>query len=330
MEALVSTKMTTPTFLHPILSKSSHSSNHRFKCFIGRHGHLLSRTISPGHLSLYCRRSRRNSVSVQAVKKKKNDNKNPNKKLDSHSFFPKPDEVTGPFPEAILLRERTVEEDGKLLPEFADAEEREMFEYLTLELESKLNVERMRHYEIVYLIHQDRIDEVDSVNSKVQDFLREKKGKVWRFNDWGLRRLAYKIKKTTHAHYILMNFELEAKWINDFKNMLEKDERVIRYLVIKRKKAITEVCPPPPEYHTLMAEMDDEYLYDDDDDDDEEEDDDDEAYVDEEEEDRDDDDDDEPSDGIILVNGYEHDEEFESYQRAVETKKDQRTVKPRK
>lgn len=87
--------------------------------------------------------------------------------------------------------------------------------------------------------------------------MREKKGKVWRFSDWGLRRLAYKIQKAKNAQYILMNFELDAKHINEFKTMLDKDERVIRHLVIKRDEAITEDCPPPPEFHTLRAGTDD-------------------------------------------------------------------------
>lgn len=92
----------------------------------------------------------------------------------------------------------------------------------------------------------------------VADFLREKRGKVWRLNDWGLRRLTYKIKKATNAYYVLMNFELDTKWINDFKSLLDKDERVIRHLVMKRDEAETEDCPPPPEFHTLQAGMDDE------------------------------------------------------------------------
>ena len=123
----------------------------------------------------------------------------------------------------------------------------------------------------------------------VADFLREKKGKIWRVSDWGMRRLAYKIQKAKNAHYILMNFELEAKWINDFKSMLDKDERVIRHLVIKRDEAITEDCPPPPEFHTLRGDMDDY---------DEEEDD-----IDYDEEDEDDDDDDDEIDG--------HEDDFE-------------------
>lgn len=103
------------------------------------------------------------------------------------------------------------------------------------------------------------------------EFLEEKKGKIWRFNDWGMRRLAYKIQKAKNAHYILMNFEVEAKWINDFKSMLDKDERVIRHLVMKQDKAETRDCPPPPEFHSLRSDMTDDADEDDEEYDDEEE-----------------------------------------------------------
>lgn len=223
-------------------------------------------------------------------------------KQDSHSFVPKPDEATGPFPEAVLLKPKKVEKDGEFLPEFADADEEKIYEVLKLQLENDLQVERLRHYEVVYLIHEKYEEEVEKVNEKVKDFLREKRGKIWRLNDWGMRRLAYKIQKAKNAHYILMNFEMEAKWINDFKTMLDKDERVIRHLVMKRDEAITEDCPPPPEFHTLRAAIDD----------DEEED------LDYEYEDYDEDWDgedeigafsNEEEDGIIFVNSDEEDED---------------------
>lgn len=58
-----------------------------------------------------------------------------------------------------------------------------------------------------------------------------------------------------------MNFEIESRYINDFKTLLDKDERIIRHLVMKQDEAITEDCPPPPEFHTLRAQQyfDDEY-----------------------------------------------------------------------
>ncbi|KAK8661856.1 hypothetical protein V6N13_091446 [Hibiscus sabdariffa] len=239
---------------------------------------------------------RRKLLIVESKKNTSNDND----KQDTHSFIPKQDETTGFFPEAVLLKEKKVQEDGRLLPEFADEEEQELYESLNLQLQSALNVERLRHYEVVYLIHEKHDEEVEKVNEKVQDFLREKKGRVWRLNDWGLRRLAYKIKKAKNAHYILMNFELEARWINDFKTMLDQDERVIRHLVIKRDEAVTEDCPPPPEWHTLRAGGDDE-------DEDEDEDYDDEYEVEDDDEDLEEDWDEEDDDDAIIA---EEDDSF--------------------
>lgn len=106
-----------------------------------------------------------------------------------------------------------------------------------------------------------------------------------------MRRLAYKIQKASRAHYILMNFEVGAKWINDFKSMLDKDERVIRHLVMKRDKAETEDCPPPPEFHSQHAGTDDENEEDVDDYDD------DDVWEGEDDMEHDDD-----TDGVIIVN----------------------------
>ncbi|CAE5967587.1 unnamed protein product [Arabidopsis arenosa] len=220
--------------------------------------------INPSRVCLNPSLGRRGSKPlplVAAAKKKKS------KKDDNHSFSARPEEATGPFPESILLKEKKIDEEGDLLPEFADAEEKELYEFLDLQLQSDLNEERMRHYEVVYLIHEKHAEEVEGINQKVQDFLKEKKGKVWRFSDWGMRRLAYKIQKAENAHYILMNFEIEAKYLNEFKGLLDSDERVIRHLVMKRDEAITEDCPPPPEFHSVRAG--DEY-YDDDEEEEEE------------------------------------------------------------
>ncbi|KAL8244455.1 hypothetical protein R6Q59_010713 [Mikania micrantha] len=244
-----------------ILSSSSPSSS---SSSIGRF--IDSNSPSRNGFALSFPFSSQLTLRKSVVMGAKKNNDSDKKKQDRHSFVPRPDETTGIFPESVLLKQKVVQEDGKLLPEFADAEEQELYEALNLLLESDLDAEQNRHYEVVYLIHENYEEEVEKVNLKIQEFLNEKKGRVHRFSDWGLRRLAYKIQKAKNAHYILMNFEIEAKWINEFKTMLDKDERIIRHLVMKQDTAITEECIPPPEFHTLRADMDDN---DDDDDDDE-------------------------------------------------------------
>ncbi|RDX75068.1 rpsF [Mucuna pruriens] len=253
-QSLLQCSSPTPSYLLPKLSKTTMMTTNCVSFNFTHNPCLIFANCYPSSFSLplSVQNKPRKAASSLIVSARKKD-----KKEDAHYAVPKPDEGTSFFPEAVLLKKRTVEEDGRLLPEFEDADERQLFESLMLELDSDMNVEILRHYEVVYLIHEKHEDEVAAVNQKVQDFLREKKGQVWRLNDWGMRRLAYKIKKANNAHYMLMNFELDAKYINDFKTLLDQDERVIRHLVIKRDEAITKDCPPPPEFHTLRANADD-------------------------------------------------------------------------
>ncbi|MCO5557347.1 hypothetical protein L7F22_010910 [Adiantum nelumboides] len=123
-----------------------------------------------------------------------------------------------------------------------------------------------RHYEVVLLVHEDHVNQLQDIIQKVKDFIEEKKGKIHRLNDWGIRKLAYKIKKARRANYILMNIQIDAQEIEEFKFLLDKDERVIRHLVITMKKAETVETVPPPEYTTIRDEED---LVDEDDDEEE-------------------------------------------------------------
>ncbi|KAF2310310.1 hypothetical protein GH714_007692 [Hevea brasiliensis] len=151
---------TTATYPNPKQFHGRGLSWYRNTSFNFPNGYCSAELFTSRKLSFGLRRY----VTVGA--KRKN-----NKKEDTHSFVPKPDEATGPFPEAVLLKEKKVQEDGKLLPEFADVEEQKLYEFLNLELESQLKVERMRHYEVVYLIHEKHAEEVGSVNEKVQEYL---------------------------------------------------------------------------------------------------------------------------------------------------------------
>ncbi len=94
---------------------------------------------------------------------------------------------------------------------------------------------------------------------------------MWRLNDWGLRRLAYKIKKASKANYLLMNIEISSQAINELNTLLEKDERVIRHMCITQKEAITAASEPPPDYFPEESEAGDDDDYDSEDEEEEEE-----------------------------------------------------------
>lgn len=59
-------------------------------------------------------------------------------RVDMHSFAPKAGESAELFPEAVLLRKKMVREDGQVSPEFADANEEKLYDFLNIQLKSDM------------------------------------------------------------------------------------------------------------------------------------------------------------------------------------------------
>ncbi|MBL4794589.1 MAG: 30S ribosomal protein S6 [Pseudomonadales bacterium] len=101
----------------------------------------------------------------------------------------------------------------------------------------------MRHYEIVIMIHPDQSDQASAMIERYTGSVKEAGGTVHRLEDWGRRQLAYPINKIHKAHYILMNVECDQTTIDELTNAFRFNDAVIRNLVIRRKKAVTEESP---------------------------------------------------------------------------------------
>lgn len=101
----------------------------------------------------------------------------------------------------------------------------------------------MRHYEIVFLVHPDCSDQVPGMIDRYQSMIKTSKGQVHRLEDWGRRQLAYPIDKVRKAHYILMNIECDNALLGELENAFRYNDAVLRSLILKRDKAITEASP---------------------------------------------------------------------------------------
>jgi small subunit ribosomal protein S6 len=65
-------------------------------------------------------------------------------------------------------------------------------------------------------------------------------GKIHREEDWGRRQLAHSIEKLHKAHYLLFNLECDKAALDELIGAFRFSDAVLRHLVIKRDKAITE------------------------------------------------------------------------------------------
>ena len=101
----------------------------------------------------------------------------------------------------------------------------------------------MRHYEIVFLVHPDQSEQVPGMLERYRSSIETNGGQIHRLEDWGRRQLAYPIQKIHKAHYILMNIECDQATLDELESGFRFNDAVIRNMVIRRDKAITEASP---------------------------------------------------------------------------------------
>ena len=91
----------------------------------------------------------------------------------------------------------------------------------------------MKEYELTVLIHPDLEADLETPLAKVRDIITAAGGKVIKEDNWGKKKLAYKITKEDFAVYVYMDVELPADAPLKISNTLNISEDVIRYLLVK-------------------------------------------------------------------------------------------------
>ena len=69
----------------------------------------------------------------------------------------------------------------------------------------------MANYESVLIARQDLgASQVSNIVSDLSDIIKKEGGEVVRVDNWGLKNLAYRIKKNRKGHYVVMNIAAPA------------------------------------------------------------------------------------------------------------------------
>ena len=101
----------------------------------------------------------------------------------------------------------------------------------------------MRHYEVIFLVHPDQSEQVPAMIDRYRTLLESNGGTIHRLEDWGRRQLAFMIEKVYKAHYVLMNIECDGNTLTELNSMFKFSDAVIRNLVIRKSRAITQSSP---------------------------------------------------------------------------------------
>ncbi|MBN9532146.1 MAG: 30S ribosomal protein S6 [Alphaproteobacteria bacterium] len=92
----------------------------------------------------------------------------------------------------------------------------------------------MALYEHLLIARQDiSAQQVDALATHLKTILEGEEGKVEKQEYWGLRGLAYRIKKNRKGHYVLLNINAPAKAVQELERQLKINEDVLRFITVK-------------------------------------------------------------------------------------------------
>ena len=92
----------------------------------------------------------------------------------------------------------------------------------------------MRLYESVFIARQDiSTGQVEALCDEFAGIVTDGGGKILKKEYWGLKSLAYRIKKNRKGHYVLFNMEADAATMDEYDRKLGLNEDIIRVLTLK-------------------------------------------------------------------------------------------------
>ncbi len=92
----------------------------------------------------------------------------------------------------------------------------------------------MALYEHLLIARQDiSAQAVDALATHLKTIVEGEGGKVEKQEYWGLRGLAYRIKKNRKGHYVLLNINAPSNAVSELERQLKINEDVLRFLTVK-------------------------------------------------------------------------------------------------
>jgi small subunit ribosomal protein S6 len=92
----------------------------------------------------------------------------------------------------------------------------------------------MALYETVFIARQDiSASQVETLTETFAALIAQGQGEVKKREYWGLRTLAFRIKKNRKGHYVLFNIDAPPAAVAEMERNMRINEDVLRYLTVR-------------------------------------------------------------------------------------------------
>ena len=99
----------------------------------------------------------------------------------------------------------------------------------------------MPHYEHVFMARQDvTSQQVEAMVDQYKGVIEQNGGKVDKTEMWGVKSLAYRIKKNRKAHFTMFNLNAPAPAVAEMERQMRINEDILRFMTIRVEELETE------------------------------------------------------------------------------------------
>ena len=92
----------------------------------------------------------------------------------------------------------------------------------------------MSSYELVLIVSPEVVDEeMPEFITKLSELVNKVGGSVDEINQWGRRKLAYPIKRSTEGNYLLTKVQMKPAMTKELEANLRLSGKVLRHLLIR-------------------------------------------------------------------------------------------------
>ena len=103
----------------------------------------------------------------------------------------------------------------------------------------------MPSYETLCIFHPELPEtRVKELTTWMRTIVEKDQGNVLKVEEWGMRDLAYRIKKQRRGYYVRLEYDSEPVALNELERNLRLNEDVLRFLSVARGAPLPATPPP--------------------------------------------------------------------------------------
>jgi len=96
----------------------------------------------------------------------------------------------------------------------------------------------LRSYELALIFDPSLEEEaIDEQLSKISSMVEKEKGSISSVDRWGVRKLAYPIKKQENGFYIIVYFEGNSAIVQEIDRVNKLNDKILRHMIVKSNKS---------------------------------------------------------------------------------------------